>query len=231
MSAHFLRAALRAERCPRRLDAKDGLRVPAHVADFGTFDPKRHDWGAYAFDELYQDLVAVARRYGASETSSRRNLVLAHSMGCSLALRLAAEWGTNGVSVAALALLGATDVVPAVAASLIFRLPLCLLDQLQPLLSAGFEARALHEETRAGMTACSKSRLAGRPSRRGLPRLAALLAVGGGWPSEARSRATTWHLACSQSLSKRASSQRRPFPTFLNQARQPTTASSSSCAR
>ena len=89
--------------------------------------------------------MAVARRYGARETSSRRNLVLAHSMGCSLALRLAAEWGTNGVSVAALALLGATDVVPAVAASPIFRLPLCLLDRLQPLLSAGFEARALHE--------------------------------------------------------------------------------------
>ena len=81
--------------------------------------------------------MAVARRYGARETSSRRNLVLAHSMGCSLALRLAAEWGTNGVSVAALALLGATDVVPAVAASPIFRLPLCLLDRLQPLLSAG----------------------------------------------------------------------------------------------
>ena len=97
--------------------------------------------------------MAVARRYGARETSSRRNLVLAHSMGCSLALRLAAEWGTNGVSVAALALLGATDVVPAVAASPIFRLPLCLLDRLQPLLSAGFEARALHEETRAGKTA------------------------------------------------------------------------------
>jgi surfactin synthase thioesterase subunit len=97
--------------------------------------------------------VAVARRYGARETSSRRNLVLAHSMGCSLALRLAAEWGTNGVSVAALALLGATDVVPAVAASPIFRLPLCLLDRLQPLLSAGFEARALHEVTRAGKTA------------------------------------------------------------------------------
>mmetsp|Transcript_955 Transcript_955/g.1913 ORF Transcript_955/g.1913 Transcript_955/m.1913 type:complete len:309 (+) Transcript_955:84-1010(+) len=114
---------------------------------------KPHDWGAYAFDELYRDLVAVARRYGASETSSRRNLVIAHSMGCSLALRLAAEWGTNGVSVAALALLGATDVVPAAAMSPLFRLPLCLLDRLQPLLSAGFEARALHEETRAGKTA------------------------------------------------------------------------------
>ena len=45
--------------------------------------------------------MAVARRYGAGETSSRRNFVLAHSLGCSLALRLAAEWGTNGVSVAA----------------------------------------------------------------------------------------------------------------------------------
>ena len=43
--------------------------------------------------------MAVARRYGAGETSSRRNFVLAHSLGCSLALRLAAEWGTNGVSV------------------------------------------------------------------------------------------------------------------------------------
>ena len=53
--------------------------------------------------------MAVARRYGAGETSSRRNFVLAHSLGCSLALRLAAEWGTNGVSVAALALLGATQ--------------------------------------------------------------------------------------------------------------------------
>ena len=103
--------------------------------------------------------MAVARRYGAGETSSRRNFVLAHSLGCSLALRLAAEWGTNGVSVAALALLGATDVVPAVAASPIFRLPLCLLDRLQPLLSAGFEVRALHEETRKGKTAAHRSLL------------------------------------------------------------------------
>lgn len=120
---------------------------------------KPHGWDAYAFDELYQDLVAVARRYGAGETSSRRNFVLAHSMGCSLALRLAAEWGTNGVSVAALALLGATDVVPAAAASPIFRLPLCLLDRMQPLLSAGFEVRALHEETRKGKTAAHRSLL------------------------------------------------------------------------
>ena len=103
--------------------------------------------------------MAVARRYGAGETSSRRNFVLAHSMGCSLALRLAAEWGTNGVSVAALALLGATDVVPAAAASPIFRLPLCLLDRMQPLLSAGFEVRALHEETRKGKTAAHRSLL------------------------------------------------------------------------
>ena len=103
--------------------------------------------------------MAVARRYGAGETSSRRNFVLAHSLGCSLALRLAAEWGTNGVSVAALALLGATDVVPAAAASPLFRLPLCLLDRLQPLLSAGFEVRALHEETRKGKTAAHRSLL------------------------------------------------------------------------
>ena len=41
-------------------------------------------------DEPYQDLVAIARRYGAGESSGRRNAV-AHSMGCSLALRLAAE--------------------------------------------------------------------------------------------------------------------------------------------
>ena len=133
---------------------------------------KPHDWSCYSMDELYQDLVAIARRYGAGESSGGRNVVVAHSMGCSLALRLAAEWGTHGVNVSGLALLGATDEIPAAAASPIFRLPLCLLDRIQPLLSAGFEARALHEETRAAATPAHRELIALAKARH-CPRLAA----------------------------------------------------------
>ena len=113
---------------------------------------KPQEWSCYAMDELYQDLVEVARRYGAVEALGGRNLVVAHSLGCSLALRMAAEWGTNGVNVSALALLGAMDAVPEAATGPLFRLPLCLLNWLQPLLSAGFETRALHEQTRLALT-------------------------------------------------------------------------------
>ena len=95
---------------------------------------KPQEWSCYAMDELYLDLVEVARRYGAAEASGGRNLVVAHSLGCSLALRLAAEWGTNGVHVSALALLGALDAVPGAATGPLFKLPLCLLNWLQVLI-------------------------------------------------------------------------------------------------
>ena len=155
--------------------AKSGTSVVAYDFYGCGRSAKPREWSCYSFGELYDDLVAIVKQYGARESSSGRNLLLAHSMGCSLALRLASEWGATGVNLGALALLSASDVVPPSAsgassaaaprvllpaptpppprrAGTIFRLPECLLDRIQPLLSAGFASLALHEDTRAGRT-------------------------------------------------------------------------------
>mmetsp|Transcript_75473 Transcript_75473/g.245488 ORF Transcript_75473/g.245488 Transcript_75473/m.245488 type:complete len:318 (-) Transcript_75473:30-983(-) len=103
-------------------------------------------WELYSFAEHHADLAELVRRFGAAPGRGR-NVLLGHSMGCALALGLAAK--APKLSIHALVLLAPPCGTPAAARGPLFRLPLWILERLQPTLSAGFEAMALHPETRA----------------------------------------------------------------------------------
>mmetsp|Transcript_22757 Transcript_22757/g.65591 ORF Transcript_22757/g.65591 Transcript_22757/m.65591 type:complete len:314 (+) Transcript_22757:99-1040(+) len=112
--------------------------------------PKPEGWSIYSCEELYRDLEAVVKRFGADEKDGG-NVVVAHSMGCSLALRLASE--SSRVPLRALVLLAGFAEIPAACKGPLFYLPVSVLDLLQPRLSSGFESIALHEKTRSSSSA------------------------------------------------------------------------------
>ena len=131
--------------------------------------PKPVGWSLYAMDELYEDCKAIVRAHQATRT-----VLVAHSAGCTLALRLAAEAEAQAEAEAgggaasptmprppsAVALIGPLVGGPPLPLRLIFRLPLFVLEYIQPTLSAGFADMALHEKTRAGATEAHRQLLA-----------------------------------------------------------------------
>jgi pimeloyl-ACP methyl ester carboxylesterase len=121
---------------------------------------KPRDWYAYDFAELQADLAAVLAKYGGCGSPAMKNAIIAHSAGCALTLGVVATAGASGAcSVDAMALLGGIG-PGAYRPHPVFYLPVILLNWLQPTLSAGFEALALHEHTRAGTTEAHRAVLA-----------------------------------------------------------------------
>lgn len=123
--------------------AEQSFNVVAFDAYGCDRSPKPESWEAYSSEELFQDLRALVGRFGAQQGSGR-NVLMAHSFGCIFSLRLAAE---QPDLIHALVLLGAPVMVPAIVGAL-FRLPLCLLERMQPSLSADFKEKALTAATR-----------------------------------------------------------------------------------
>ena len=110
--------------------------------------PKPRLWHAYAFSELASDLAAVVSKYGADQ----ENVLVCHSAGCWLGLGLVeSAVGSGQKAPAGLCLMGA-GLLGRRAVPPIFYLPETLLGWMQPSLSAGFEAMALHQKTRDGAT-------------------------------------------------------------------------------
>jgi len=122
--------------------------------------PKPQDWHAYAFDALRADLAAVVAKYGPQAKRSglwspkvRRNVLVCHSAGCALALGLVtAERAVPPTVVDGLLLMGASFHPEGFKPPGLFYLPALVLSWMQPQLSAGFEALALHPKTRQGAT-------------------------------------------------------------------------------
>ena len=109
--------------------------------------PKPDQWKAYGYEPLRADLAAVVALYGGRASGRKKNVLVAHSAGCSLSLGVvAAAKAQPPVMVDGLYLLGALGA--SIKPHPIFFLPVLLLNWLQPKLSAGFEALALHEHTR-----------------------------------------------------------------------------------
>ncbi len=125
--------------------------------------PKPRDWYAYAFAELRADLAAIIARYG-PETEVRggwpfagpqvkKNLLVCHSAGCALALGIVAGSPTDPpATIDGLVLMGASFHPAGFQVPSLFYYPALLLGWMQPKLSAGFEALALHERTRSAAT-------------------------------------------------------------------------------
>jgi len=147
--------------CGSLLQWKDQIALAAKkraVVAFDTFgcgrSPKPPEWDAYSFAELRDDLAAVLARFS---VPGRTMVVVAHSAGCSLALAVAAASLAStppGPPIDGLCLMGAFAEPPRVPS--IFYLPTFVLSLMQPRLSAGFEALALHADTRAGKTAARR---------------------------------------------------------------------------
>ena len=122
---------------------------------------KPRDWYAYSYSALKDDLSAVITKYSSADKDDdkippMKNVIVAHSAGCSLSLAVTAS--EPSLPIHGLCLLGAfADRVPA---HPVFYLPAFVLDWMQPTLSAGFEAVALHEETRKGETEAQRRVLA-----------------------------------------------------------------------
>ena len=114
--------------------------------------PKPNQWYAYSYEALRADLAEVVASYGTGNASGRKkNVLVAHSAGCSLSLAVVAAANAQPpVAVDGLCLLGALGA--AIKPHPVFYLPVILLNLLQPKLSAGFEALALHEHTRQATT-------------------------------------------------------------------------------
>ena len=147
--------------CGSLLQWKDQIALAAKeraVVAFDTFgcgrSPKPPEWDAYSFAALRDDLAAVLARFS---VPGRTMVVVAHSAGCSLALAVAAASLAStppGPPIDGLCLMGAFAEPPRVPS--IFYLPTFVLSLMQPRLSAGFEALALHADTRAGKTAARR---------------------------------------------------------------------------
>jgi abhydrolase domain-containing protein 8 len=114
--------------------------------------PKPNQWYAYGYETLRADLAAVVASYGSNVAGQKKkNVLVAHSAGCSLSLAVvAAVRAQPSVTIDGLCLLGA--LCAAIKPHPVFYLPVVLLNLLQPKLSAGFEALALHEHTRQATT-------------------------------------------------------------------------------
>lgn len=131
--------------------AKDYTVVAYDVFGCGR-SPKPTGWECYSTSELCEDLMALVRHCG---LPGARNVLVCHSAGCSWGLMCAAQLADatpDSPMLAGLVLLSVLDAKPAVASHPVFRLPASFLNLLQPLLSAGFEERALAPVTRAGAT-------------------------------------------------------------------------------
>ena len=142
----------------------DYVRCSHEVIAFDCFgcgrSPKPNKWDAYGYEALRADLAAVLASYG-SNTARRhtKNVLVAHSAGCSLSLAVvAAVHAQPSVTIDGLCLLGALGA--AIKPHPVFYLPVFLLNRLQPTLSAGFEALALHEHTRQATTEAHRKVLA-----------------------------------------------------------------------
>jgi pimeloyl-ACP methyl ester carboxylesterase len=116
--------------------------------------PKPHDWAAYSYANLRADLHALVARFGSSPGGV---VLVAHSAACSTALSLAAG-ARPDATLKGLCLLGGFAKPPGTHP--VFHLPVALLRLLQPVLSSGFEALALHPTTRAGTTEAHRGVLA-----------------------------------------------------------------------
>ena len=144
--------------CASMLPYRDVMEHFAATHEIVAFDhlgcgrsPKPRDWYAYRSSELTADLAALLRRYA---TTDKKNVVVAHSAGCSFSLAVAAE--APDLPLAGLCLLGAFH-AERMPVHPVFYLPVFVLNLLQPTLSAGFEAVALHATTRQGETAAHRS--------------------------------------------------------------------------
>ena len=120
---------------------------------------KPRDWAAYDSRALLLDLAAVVRRFA----SSGLTVLVGHSAAAGFVLTLAGslqqqvDAGAAGpLHIAGVVAISAVEALPAALG--IFRLPLCILERIQWLLSAGFAESALHAETRAARTAAHKVR-------------------------------------------------------------------------
>jgi len=106
--------------------------------------PKPRGWGCYAIAEHEVDLAALLAMF--APAGGVPPILVAHSVGCSLALTLA---GRGSLSIAGVCLLAPKwRAMPLP----IFWLPTSWLDGLQPALSAAFYQSALHATTRAQAT-------------------------------------------------------------------------------
>jgi len=117
-------------------------RVVAYDAYGCGKSPRPRDWDSYSTENHMDDLRVLFDKY-----KSARNLLCAHSFGTTLALRLAAERKGDVAGVACLGAALREDGGPG-----IFKLPLFLLEWIQPLLSRGFLKRAFHADTLARTT-------------------------------------------------------------------------------
>lgn len=119
---------------------------------------KPRNWAAYHSAALLLDLHALLDRF-ARNTDIKRVLV-GHSAAAGFALKLALQQQAadtpSRLRVHGVVAISALDAVPPTVN--LFRLPLCLLEKMQPALSAGFAASALHEATRACTTEEQKVR-------------------------------------------------------------------------
>eukprot|EP00040_Diaphanoeca_grandis_P043610 m.268567 g.268567 ORF g.268567 m.268567 type:complete len:299 (-) comp79477_c0_seq1:29-925(-) len=110
--------------------------------------PKPDVWYPYACDELYLDVRAVYT--SVCQVHGLKVVVVGHSMGSLMAVRLAADLQEpknekEKASLAGLCLLGGGANLNA--APPIFRLPVWVLDLLQPTLNTKFKELALHPNT------------------------------------------------------------------------------------
>ena len=108
---------------------------------------KPRGWNCYSIDEHLADVLALVLK----ETDGqqlRHLLLLGHSAGATLALRCAAALEDEpNCHVQSIVLCGAAA-LPPLPSTALFRLPLCALELLKPLLDSGFEQLALHPATR-----------------------------------------------------------------------------------
>ena len=115
--------------------------------------PKPRDWYAYSFPELRADLAAVVARYGRATqvhggSEEKKNLLVCHSAGCALALGIvSAAPVETSAPIDGFVLMGASFHPMGFKAPSIFYFPALVLGWIQPMLSAGFEALALHAKT------------------------------------------------------------------------------------
>lgn len=98
-------------------------------------------WDLYAADELYADVERVYQQHRTAGT----NIVLAHSYGTAMAMRLAAEKDND---VAAVVLLGPlTWEPPAAAGNPGFYLPCFVLEWIRPMIAKSFADAVWHPNT------------------------------------------------------------------------------------
>uniref|UniRef100_A0A7S3XY53 Serine aminopeptidase S33 domain-containing protein n=1 Tax=Heterosigma akashiwo TaxID=2829 RepID=A0A7S3XY53_HETAK len=101
--------------------------------------PKPRDARAYCPNALSADLLAIFNRY-----ATEINVGVGHSFGSSLVMRLATQFTAKNME--GIILLGSALSVPA-GGSPIFKLPLCVLECLKPILSRQFKRMAFHSST------------------------------------------------------------------------------------